>query len=314
MKIKGNVSILLIITLIIFLGILWWDHSKKIIEGNTDSTTYPSLDMNKSESRAFSAGLMSTVNSALTQAGANPISEGDMTSLFDNLSGIINGEIQAANDAEAAIKAAEDSTPVVNTVPRMFSDNTFFLGDKFGDAFCQIYTNPTELATKCRTLTSENCNATSCCIWVNGSKCVSGSELGPGPMSGMATPDVDYYSYKYQCYGNCPGDYNRPIPEPMPEPIPEPMPEPTPEPTPVPTPVPTTDKRVYGNNGTVSCDRYCAGTGGRSWNNELPASWNGAVCKKAGKNDDQRCDSVAGYSVQGTECLCGRSDNTPWAK
>ena len=280
MKIKGNVSIVLIITLIIFLGILWWDHTKKIIEGNTGSTTYPTIKMAKDESSSFSAGLMSTVNSALSQAGASPISTKDMNSLFDSLSGIINGEVTAISEADAKMKSDEESTPVINTVARKFSNNTFFLGDKFGDAFCKVYTNPTELASKCTTLTSDNCNATSCCIWVNGSKCVTGSASGPGGLSGMATTDVDYYSYKYQCYGSCPSDY----------------------------------KRVYGNNGTVSCDRYCAGTGGSSWNNELPASWGGAVCKKAGIKDDQPCDSVAGYSAQGTQCLCARSDNTPWAR
>jgi hypothetical protein len=35
---------------------------------------------------------------------------------------------------------------------------------------------------------------------------------------------------------------------------------------------------VYGNNGSVSCNTYCAGTGGKPWNNELPAGWNGAKC------------------------------------
>jgi len=35
---------------------------------------------------------------------------------------------------------------------------------------------------------------------------------------------------------------------------------------------------VAGNNGSVSCDTYCAGTGGKSWNDELPISWKGAKC------------------------------------
>ena len=39
-------------------------------------------------------------------------------------------------------------------------------------------------------------------------------------------------------------------------------------------------QRVYGNDGTVSCQAYCAGGGnGRPWNEELPYEWKGAQCK-----------------------------------
>lgn len=72
-------------------------------------------------------------------------------------------------------------------------------------------------------------------------------------------------------------------------------------------------KRVFKNNGSVSCSRYCSGTGGNSWNNELPANWRGAVCAAAGFNDDKDCDSISGASAQGTQCICARSDNTPWS-
>jgi len=37
-------------------------------------------------------------------------------------------------------------------------------------------------------------------------------------------------------------------------------------------------QKVYGNNGTTTCERYCSGISGAPWNNELPASWNGARC------------------------------------
>ena len=43
------------------------------------------------------------------------------------------------------------------------------------------------------------------------------------------------------------------------------------------TGVPRT-KTVIANNGSVSCDTYCAGVGGKSWNNELPQDWYGARC------------------------------------
>jgi len=43
------------------------------------------------------------------------------------------------------------------------------------------------------------------------------------------------------------------------------------------TGVPRT-KTVIANNGSVSCDTYCAGIAGKSWNDELPYDWYGAKC------------------------------------
>ena len=75
-------------------------------------------------------------------------------------------------------------------------------------------------------------------------------------------------------------------------------------------PIVQLEQRVYGNDGSVSCKTYCAGTDGKSWNNELPASWAGAVCKSAGVNNDQDCNHVAGSL---TQCVCQRNDKKPYA-
>ena len=37
-------------------------------------------------------------------------------------------------------------------------------------------------------------------------------------------------------------------------------------------------QKVYGNNGSTTCERYCSGVGSGPWNNELPREWNGARC------------------------------------
>ncbi len=37
-------------------------------------------------------------------------------------------------------------------------------------------------------------------------------------------------------------------------------------------------QKVYGNNGTTTCESYCSGYYGTSWNGELPQDWNGANC------------------------------------
>jgi hypothetical protein len=42
--------------------------------------------------------------------------------------------------------------------------------------------------------------------------------------------------------------------------------------------------KVFGNNGSVSCEKYCSGINGGPWNNELPVEWNGAKCVDASPN------------------------------
>jgi hypothetical protein len=71
-------------------------------------------------------------------------------------------------------------------------------------------------------------------------------------------------------------------------------------------------KKVYNNNGTVSCNTYCGGTGGAPWNNELPADWNGAKCVSVGPGI-QDCNSTfaAAYSPGNTYCVCAKT-GTGW--
>lgn len=58
---------------------------------------------------------------------------------------------------------------------------------------------------------------------------------------------------------------------------------------------------VGGDNGSVTCNQYCAGIGGRPWNNELPIVWNGAIC--VGTNDPQvGCND--NWSNKAVQCKC----------
>ena len=64
---------------------------------------------------------------------------------------------------------------------------------------------------------------------------------------------------------------------------------------------PRNRQTAYGDNGSVSCDRYCGGIGGRPWNGELPESWNGARC--AGYDPDiGSCYNT--FSRPGAGCVC----------
>lgn len=94
---------------------------------------------------------------------------------------------------------------------------------------------------------------------------------------------------------------------------------PTPNDPSVTTPVQTTQKQiVWGNNGSVTCDTYCGGTGGKPWNGELPAEWNGAKCTNAyGSAQQAGCfntfsnvDPFSGENKPGG-CEC-QSTGTGW--
>jgi hypothetical protein len=77
-----------------------------------------------------------------------------------------------------------------------------------------------------------------------------------------------------------------------------------------------TDAMVYGNNGSISCNRYCHGFDGTPWQgpSELPAEWKGAQCKSAGKYQTTSCDFVGqDPSTPGImPCTCTRNDNFPY--
>jgi hypothetical protein len=67
---------------------------------------------------------------------------------------------------------------------------------------------------------------------------------------------------------------------------------------------------VYGDNGSVSCDRYCRGIGNNSWNGELPQSWNGAKCVGFDRTSINNCYST--FSKPGAMCVC-EPTGTGWA-
>jgi hypothetical protein len=83
-------------------------------------------------------------------------------------------------------------------------------------------------------------------------------------------------------------------------------PKPTPVPAPVPAPI---TKTVYGNNGTVSCATYCAGTGGKPWNNELPVDWNGALCVSSSIGTCTQIPRVVNPTAKSVVCVCKPDPN-----
>jgi hypothetical protein len=68
-------------------------------------------------------------------------------------------------------------------------------------------------------------------------------------------------------------------------------------------------QKVFGNNGSVSCDTYCQGTDGGPWGNELPKEWNGAKCVSTSP-DIPNCNSKF-TATPNSYCVCGKT-GTGW--
>jgi hypothetical protein len=60
------------------------------------------------------------------------------------------------------------------------------------------------LEESCNNLTNENCNSVSCCVLMNGEKCVAGDAGGPTfkTQANGSKHNVDFYYYQKKCYGN----------------------------------------------------------------------------------------------------------------
>jgi len=78
------------------------------------------------------------------------------------------------------------------------------LRSDYANDFCKISKGdfPT-IDEKCKALSKENCNLPSCCILLNGTKCVSGDATGPTYLTDQGNAiDYYYYLYRNKCYGS----------------------------------------------------------------------------------------------------------------
>jgi hypothetical protein len=104
-------------------------------------------------------------------------------------------EVGASEVGASEVGANEDflSEVYANTVDTNDIDT-----DITGASLCSIYASkPQELNNKCSILSEKNCNATSCCLWLNGHSCVAGNASGPTFRTKNGKKlDINYYSYK----------------------------------------------------------------------------------------------------------------------
>ena len=101
--------------------------------------------------------------------------------------------------------ATTDETNEILPPPEPNKPNTSINLNPVSD-FCKSSSD--SLKESCTKLTKKNCNATSCCIVLNGGKCVAGNQSGPTFKTDSGEDiNVDYYYYQNKCYGNsCPAN------------------------------------------------------------------------------------------------------------
>ena len=67
---------------------------------------------------------------------------------------------------------------------------------------------------------------------------------------------------------------------------------------------------VYANNGSVTCNMYCAGVNHGPWNGELPVEWNGATCVGTPQQPSIGCNTAPGSSLI---CRCQAAPDIGWS-
>ena len=230
---KGVMSNVLIITIIITLISLF---IMMVYCGGSNKENYTSLENNRhlrnrmDELSHLATKVKLTLSELIQQKTYDPsLLKNDKTITFndkyamnrkkgdyelddiatDIIDGNANQEIDWKN---VYIDTSKTNNNILNVIPKdptseiiSFSRPNNFLESAFKEDVCEKYRNDyNTLQEKCINLTPENCKIPSCCVLLNGSKCVAGDMNGPLFLTeGGRTVDYQYYYNKNKCYGEC---------------------------------------------------------------------------------------------------------------
>jgi len=106
-------------------------------------------------------------------------------------------------ETDTTTSTTTDDTNEIVTPPEHNKPNTSINLNPITD-FCKSSSD--SLKESCTKLTKKNCNETTCCIVLNGKKCVAGNQDGPTFKTDSGEDiNIDYYYYQNKCYGDsCP--------------------------------------------------------------------------------------------------------------
>ncbi len=104
------------------------------------------------------------------------------------------------------VPSYEDSVYLSKTTGQSSTSSYLDPATMMGGACSYYKDQPEKLEEMCLAIDKNNCGAMSCCVLLGGSKCVSGSALGPHNKlnyGDITLRDKDYYYHDGKCYGNC---------------------------------------------------------------------------------------------------------------
>lgn len=104
------------------------------------------------------------------------------------------------------VPSYEDSVYLSKTTGQSSTSSYLDAATMKGGACSYYKDQPDKLEEMCLAVDKNNCGAMSCCVLLGGSKCVSGSALGPHNKlnyGDITLRDKDYYYHDGKCYGNC---------------------------------------------------------------------------------------------------------------
>ena len=122
--------------------------------------------------------------------------------IFINLNNITFGSLQNKKLIKVGVMEAMDKMSNTDLSGNLNDDSsTSIKMDPAGD-FCSTHTGSSHtLIESCGKLTDQNCNLTSCCVMLNGKKCVPGNKDGPTFKTLKGEPiEIDYYYYQNKKY------------------------------------------------------------------------------------------------------------------
>ena len=189
--------IIICVILLCVLGVMYWRKKTRIIEGNFFSDASKMMNELKDINNSKSTG-DSRTDAALKQ-------------LKELMEGPPPPPDPKWKDLAAQPPPVDDTItiPAKTDTSYITSNNCSkksILTSDYAEDICIKYADDNQkLDTKCRALSIDNCNQSSCCILVNGVKCVAGNADGPTYLTDAGgTVDYNYYLHRGTTY---PEDY-----------------------------------------------------------------------------------------------------------
>jgi len=205
------IAALIAITAITFILAMFYKYNKNIVikESFVDAEAVDSYGAYGSDAYGSDA-----YGSDAYGSGASELTYSEKSYKINSRPPAVNVDIVNASgstsNANANINTIAMTKKPEASVSAIITDNCStqsLLSSEYANDICTMYEGNYEiLDKKCKALSTTNCTIPSCCILLNGTKCVAGNANGPTYLTDQGnTVDYDYYNYRGTIY---PENYN----------------------------------------------------------------------------------------------------------